>query len=1100
MENTNIIMLKKVNPKQDFVKLEHEVLKFWEDNQILKKYRTRNARSKKHWSFLDGPITANNPMGVHHAWGRTLKDVFQRYKNMQGYQERFENTFDCQGLWVEVEVEKELGFKNKKDIEKYGIDKFVEKCKERVRKYAKVQTEQSIRLGQFMDWENSYYTMSEENNYAIWHFLQKCHERGYLYKGRDSVPWCARCGTAISQHEILTEEYKELVHTAVYFKLPLKSDKFPNTSLLVWTTTPWTIPANVAVAMSPDFKYGLYQHRTTKEQIIFLKDLEDKVLKKDKANFKLLKTYKGKELTGLEYTGPFDDLERVKEAQQENPDTFHTIILAEELVTDEEGTGMVHTAPGCGKEDFDLSKEEKLSVIDVIGEAANYHQGMGELSGKNAQQDPKLIFKVLKEKENGQYLYKLEDYKHRYPTCWRCKEELVWRVVDEWYIAMDKNTNPKSQIPNSQSSKKTLRQMMIEVAKKIEWLPSFGLDQELDWLNNMHDWLISKKRYWGLALPIYECSCGNFEVIGSREELKERAVAGWEEFAGNTPHKPWIDKVEIKCSKCGKKVARIPDVGNPWLDAGILPYSSLGYFRDKIKDVDGQEISGQEYWKKWHPADLILESFPGQFKNWFYSLIAMGTVLENTNPFETVLGYASVRDEKGEEMHKSKGNAIWFDEAAEKMGVDTMRLTYASANTFKNLNFGYSSADTYRRKIILLWNVYSFFVTYAAIDKFDPGENKIDFSKLDNKLDRYIVSLLNETIEKFSERLDKHDTFGAMGYADQFLESLANWYVRRSRRRFWKSENDDDKNQAYHVLYEVLVSYLKMLAPVLPFLSESVYQNLVRGFDKQAPESVHLTDYPVADGKLIDKSLNNQMRLLLRVVSLGHAARDKARIKVRQPLDEMTIIGGAELDKDLIKLLKEELNVHNIYFKHRIGDGADVEKDAIEKYAIQGVKLNFPVLGKKYGSKVKEIQQALGQGSKIESGELIVGEFKLTADEYKLTYEPKEGYSVESDRELVVVLDTKLTPELKQEGIARDVVRYIQDMRKEADYNVADRISVEYEISGQDTEIEAAFTNFDDYIKKETLAEDLVEGELEKADLEKSVKINGVEISLAVKK
>jgi len=647
-------MLKKVNPKQDFIKLEHEILKFWKDNKIFAKYQAKNAQSKKHWSFLDGPITANNPMGVHHAWGRTLKDVFQRHKNMQGYQGRFQNGFDCQGLWVEVEVEKELEFKNKKDIEDYGIDKFVNKCKERVKKYSAIQTDQSVRLGQFMDWDNSYFTMSSENNYAIWHFLKKCHERGYLYKGRDSVPWCARCGTAISQHEILTEEYKELVHTAVYFKLPLLSDKFPNTSLLVWTTTPWTIPANVAVAMSPDFEYGLYQHRENQEQLVFLKDLADKVLKKDKANFKLIKTYKGKELAGLQYTGPLDDLEKVKAARAENPDTFHTIILADELVTDEEGTGMVHIAPGCGKEDFDLSKEEKLSVIDVINEAANYHQGMGELSGQNAKQDPKLIFGALKEKEDGRYLYKLEDYKHRYPTCWRCKEELVWRVVDEWYIAMDKKGD---------SQDKTLREMMKGVTKKINWLPSFGLDQELDWLNNMHDWLISKKRYWGLALPIYECPCGNFEVIGSQEELQEKAVEGWDEFEGNTPHRPWIDQVKIKCSKCGKSVARIPDVGNPWLDAGIVPYSTMGYFQDKIKDVDGQEISGQQYWKKWHPAHLILESFPGQFKNWFYSLIAMGTVLENTNPFATVLGYASVRDDKGEEMHKSKGNAIWFDEA-----------------------------------------------------------------------------------------------------------------------------------------------------------------------------------------------------------------------------------------------------------------------------------------------------------------------------------------------------------------------------------------------------------------------------------------------------
>ncbi|MBU4204723.1 class I tRNA ligase family protein, partial [Patescibacteria group bacterium] len=609
----------------NFIEIEQKILKFWQEKKIFEKLVKKN-QGKSRWSFLDGPITANNPMGVHHAWGRAYKDLFQRYKAMQGFDQRYQNGFDCQGLWVEVEVEKELGFKTKKDIEKYGIDKFVEKCKERVKKYSAIQTEQSIRLGQWMDWDNSYYTMSDENNYAIWGFLKKCYEKGYLYKGRDSVPWCPRCGTAISQHEILTEEYKEITHQSIYFKLPILENNFKGVNFLVWTTTPWTIPANVALIVSPDFEYGLFENK--KEKLVLLKELGEKILGND---YKLKKTFKGKDLKGLKYKGPFDNLPRVQGAEKENPKTFHTVVLDKELVVAVEGTGIVHCAPGAGEEDFKISQKEKLSVIAVIDEAAVYLEGMDQFSGKNAKEDPEIIFDYLKQYEKGEYFFKTESYTHRYPTCWRCKTELVWRVVDEWYISMEK-----------------LRKPLMEATKTIKWIPGFGLERELDWLKNMHDWLISKKRYWGLALPIFECQCGNFEVVGSKEELKKLAVAGWEKFEGHSPHRPWIDEVKIKCSKCGELVSRISDVGNPWLDAGIVPFSTMGYYQNR------------DYWKKWFPIELVCESFPGQFKNWFYSIIVMSVVLENISPVKTIFGYASVRDEKGEEMHKSKGNAIWF--------------------------------------------------------------------------------------------------------------------------------------------------------------------------------------------------------------------------------------------------------------------------------------------------------------------------------------------------------------------------------------------------------------------------------------------------------
>ena len=466
----------------NFPETEDKILKFWEDNKVFEKLRKKN-KGKKHWSFLDGPITANNPMGVHHAWGRTYKDLFQRYKAMQGYEQRYQNGFDCQGLWVEVEVEKELGFKNKKDIEKYGIDKFVEKCKERVKKYSAIQTQQSVRLGQWMDWENSYYTMSDQNNYAIWHFLKTCWQKGYLYKGRDSVPWCPRCGTAISQHEILAEEYKEIIHQSIYFRLPIIGNA--GEYLLVWTTTPWTLLANIAVAVDKKLDYSLVQDESGAKNWV-AKDLVEKIFGKD---HKTLKTVKGKDLVGLKYAFAFDNLPKIKEAAEKFSKRFHKVVVTDDRIMPiniEEGTGLVHTAVSAGQEDFKLGKKLKLPLIEVIDEEANYLEGFGEFSGKNAKVNPKIILDYLE--KSKEYVFKISPYKHRYPTCWRCKKELVWRVVDEWYISMKK-----------------LRKPLEEITKKIDWIPSFGKERELDWLKNMQDWLISKKRYWGLALPIFEC-------------------------------------------------------------------------------------------------------------------------------------------------------------------------------------------------------------------------------------------------------------------------------------------------------------------------------------------------------------------------------------------------------------------------------------------------------------------------------------------------------------------------------------------------------------------------------------------------------------------
>ncbi len=875
-------MFKEVNTKQDFPQLEAGLIKNWfKKGGTVEKYLQKNDSQKKRFSFIDGPITANNPMGVHHAWGRSYKDLWQRFFNMLGYKQRFQNGFDEQGLWVEVEVEKELGLNTKKDIENLvlgkpfeSIAKFVNLCKERVKKYSGIQTDQSKRLGYFMDWENSYHTSSEENNYSIWHYLKTVNEKGWLYKGRDSVPWCPRCGTAISQHEILTEEYKEVFHKSVFFKLPLKKE---NEFLLVWTTTPWTIPGNVSVAVDPQATYQLVEFE--KMKIWLMKNRVKKVLGE---KVKVLRSVKGKSLIGLYYRAPFDDLERVKQAKSNK---FHTVIEASDLVTSEEGTGLVHIAPGAGEEDFKLSKELNLPLIELIDEEANYLNNLGEFSGKNAKKHPELILDFLENYEKGKFLFKVENYKHRYPTCWRCKTELVWRVVDEWYIAMDKKDLDDG---------KTYREKMKSVIKEVDWKPKWGYDRELDWLNNMHDWLISKKRYWGLALPIWECKeCKNFEVVGSKEELKERAVSGWSEFEGNSPHRPWIDQVKIKCPKCQQTAERIKDVGNPWLDAGIIPFSTLKYFEDKT------------YWEDWFPADFITESFPGQFKNWFYSLIAMSTVLEMKAPFKTLLGHGSVRDEKGEEMHKSKGNAIWFEEAAEKMGVDVMRWLYLRSNPENNVNFGYHVADEVRRYFHLrLWNVYAFFANYARLDDWKPNENLFKPEQIE---DRWILSRLSETIVLVENYLKEFNSHSSVEVLEKFVvDDLSNWYVRHIRSRVGLDVSSKSKTDAYQTLWFVLVELSKILAPFIPFIADEIYTNLTSN------QSVHLTNWPQTQ-HLIDEELQDQMKKAIEISSQLHALRKEKNIKVRQPLAKANY-SGTKLPNEIEGLIAAEVNVKEIVF------------------------------------------------------------------------------------------------------------------------------------------------------------------------------------------
>jgi len=1052
------VAFKPVPTRVDYVQLEHEVQDFWDRNGIPAKYLRRNAASEKRFSFIDGPITANNPMGVHHAWGRSYKDLYQRYKTMRGYRQRYQNGFDCQGLWIEVEVEKEMGFKSKKDIERYGVAEFVEACKARVQRFASIMTQQSIRLGYWMDWDHSYFTNSDENNYTIWAFLKKCWQKGWLYKGKDTMPWCPRCGTGISQHEIVTEGYQELTHKSVYLKFPITGRASgeggsgaggpeAGESLLVWTTTPWTLPANVAAAVHPDLTYLKVRQGG---EVFYVS--QGALASAVSGEYEVAGEVKGSDLVGLTYRGPFDELPA-------QAGVVHRVIAWEE-VSDAEGTGVVHIAPGAGAEDFALSKEHGLAVIAPLDEDGTYlpGAGFGFLEGRFAGDVADDVFASLREKG---LLYRTHDYTHRYPTCWRCGSELVFRLVDEWFISMDE-----------------LRFKIMDVARRARWIPDFGLARELDWLRNMHDWMISKKRYYGLALPIYECrACGGFEVIGSEVELKARAVKGWEEFEGHSPHRPWVDAVRIACRSCGAEVERIKDVGNPWLDAGIVPFSTLDYRHDPA------------YWAEWFPADWVSESFPGQFRNWFYALLAMTTVMnldtehEGEPPFRTLFSYALLRDEKGEEMHKSKGNAIEFTEAAERMSADVMRWMYLRANPAANLNFGWHGADEIKRGFLsTLWNTYSFFVTYANIDGWKPGGpegRRAEPGASLSELDRWALSELNQLVETCTEALDNYDSMTACRAIEDFVEGLSNWYVRRSRRRFWKSESDADKQAAYETLWTCLTTLTRLMGPLVPFLAEDMYQNLVRagtgdeGARAIRAESVHLCDWPEVREDLIDAKLSADVRLVQRLVSLGRAARAKANIKVRQPLAAIYVrvqsSGEAQTVRALAGQVLEELNVKSI----------EPMEDEAAFFEYQ-VRPNLPVLGPKYGGELGRIQRALAQADKaavarrVSAGQAVTLDgIELQPDELLVSMAAKPGYAVAEEAGYAVAVTTEITPELADEGLARELVRRIQEMRKNAGFEIADRIHLRFEGDG---DVARVLDAWGDYVAQETLAQSISAG------------------------
>jgi isoleucyl-tRNA synthetase len=984
----------------DHPALEREILDLWEAEGTFARVVERN-RGGPTFSFVDGPITANNAAGVHHGHGRTLKDVFQRYKALRGYDQRYQNGFDCQGLWVEVEVEKALGLDSKRDIEAYGLAEFAERCKERVAHYSRVLTEQSKRLGMWMEWESSYYTFSDTNIEYIWRFLKVVHEKGWLYKGHRSTQWCPRCGTSLSQHEQAGEEnYVEMEHPSLFVRFPLKDRE--GESLVVWTTTPWTLPANVAAAVKPEAEYGRRENG-------------DWVAAELYPDETLVERLRGTDLVGLEYTGPFDHLPA-------QAGVVHRVIPWDEVSLDE-GTGIVHIAPGCGAEDFELSRRFDLPVLMPIDESGLILPEYGELAGLTTTDAAGPVLESLHARS---LLVHADTIAHRYPICWRCKTPLVFRVVDDWFI-----------------SAQEIRQPMLDANDTVEWTPPQYKKRMDDWLRNMGDWNISRKRYFGLPLPFYPCACGHLNVIGSRAELDARATGGLEQL--QELHRPWIDEVDIRCEQCGEEVERVAEVGDAWLDAGIVPFSTLGWQNPaRIPKGNGNgaaeglstaPLPDHAYWETWFPADWVSE-MREQIRLWFYSQCFMAVTLDGRSPYRRVLTYEKVFDEQGRAMHKSTGNAIELEEALELMGADVARWLYCEQAPSQPLRFGFGMADDVKRRLLTFWNSVSFFVQYANIAGFDPATASGDTLPLDD----WLAARRSQLVREATDAYERFWTPGVVEAFERFVDDLSNWYIRRSRRRFW---NGDEA--ALLALWEALTVAIQVVAPVMPFVSDHLWRNLV-----SEDESVFLVPWPEAGE--IDETLLTEVAEVRRVVDLGRRARDAAGLKLRQPLRRLVVQGG-DAARSHADEIGEELSVKEVEF----GDAEATELVVLP---------NLPVLGPKLGKELGALRAALqaGEFEELEGGRFRVGARELGADEVLVERRGREGWAVASEPGLTVAFDTTLDAELHLEGRVRDLIHRVNTMRREAKLELTDRIALTLPAS------EVDLLAYEDWIKDETLA------------------------------
>lgn len=1032
----------------DFIRNEHETLERWKAVNLFPKMVEKNANSGQRYRHLDGPITANGSMCMHHVWGRTLKDAMTKYHHLKGRSQQFQNGFDAQGMWVEVEVEKLLGLNDKRGITEFGLDKFTEKCIERVNHFADMQTRQSIRLGQIMDWDNSYFTNSDENITSIWYFLKVCHEKGLLKKSYKAMPWCPRCGTSLSEHE-MNGSYREYTHRAVFAKLPLVGTKGKESEkILIWTTTPWTLPANVAVAVNPNDTYLRVRVKSDDALIIVGKD----ALKKLHTDvIQVVSEISGKKLVGLEYQRPLNLVKGGASIGQ---------IISWTDVSASEGSGAVHIAPGCGAEDFELSKIHNLEPIIPVDEAGIFKAEFAGLAGLNTDEAEPVVFDTLT--KNGS-MYYTHEYTHNYPFCWRCKTNVVFKLVDGWDIA----TEP-------------VKPAIFKAIKTIKWNPPYLQKMMEDWITNMGDWNISRRRFYGLPLPFYPCDCGELHVMGSLDELRKLAVDP--KMVDNLPHlhRPYIDEIKIKCGKCKKPLARVADVGDCWLDAGITPFSTKKYFTDR------------KYWEANFPMDVVIE-MKEQIRLWFYSMLFMSVVITGRAPWRECVGYNTMLDENGKKFSKTGPNNIKFDDAAEQYGADSMRYVFASSNPALDMRFGPSMIDEARRKLLSFLNTVTFFNTYAEIDRPRVAEHtpkNLDIT------DIWLVEALNHYLAEADAAYADHKIHNMVAATERFVEDLSNFYIRTNRRRFWKGERGLDKDNAYWALFQAIKTVTIVMAPVTPFMSEFIWQNMIRPVDTLAPESVLLADFPTKIK--LDKTIKNitkMVEFIKSATTLAHSLRAKEGLKVRQPLRTMYIKSdNAEAVKLFEDYLKEELNVKAI---------EQITSD--DQFNTPYLTVNFKAAGKVLGQKSQELKQKLESMTdaemtaavkKFDAGKSPITGKNITAEMFTKKLRSKSEFVSETMDGLTIVLDTTLDNELIEQGRLRDIIRSIQLARQEAGLDITTRI--ELSLKTKSASLAQAIENNADKICTETLAKSITPN-LANPTHKSEAEIDGESLTIAFK-
>ncbi|MCZ7588764.1 MAG: isoleucine--tRNA ligase [Gaiella sp.] len=1002
-------MFARLPDKPDHDALEREVLERWEREETFRRLREQNAGGPR-FSFVDGPVTANKSLAVHTAWGRTLKDVFQRYKALRGHHQRYQNGFDCQGLWIEVGVERELGLNSKREIEEFGLAEFARRCREKVIWSARELTAGSIRLGQWMDWGADYFTFSDTNIDYIWRFLRLMHDRGRVYLGHRSTEWCPRCGTSLSQHELSQSGvYQDRSDPSLTVRFPLVDRA--GESLVIWTTTPWTLPANVAAAVHPDASYGRRENG-------------DWVMAARYPDEAFAEALPGSELVGLRYTGPFDTLPPGAAVE-------HRVIGWDEVSVDE-GTGIVHIAPGCGAEDFELSRVHDLPILTPVDESGRFYDDYGWLHGTSTGDAADQIVGDLAERG---LLVHAGLYEHRYPHCWRCDTPLIFRISDDWFLAVDE-----------------LRQPLLDANATVEWTPAYMGKRMDDWLRNMGDWNISRRRYYGLPLPFYPCGCGRLNVVGSKEELLARATAPVEDLP--ELRRPWVDEVRIRCDACGEEVERIAEVGDVWLDAGIVPFSTLGwqspeyvpggYATGAAEGLTRADLPDHAYWEAWFPADWVSE-MREQIRLWFYSQLFMSVALTGRAPFTKVLGYEKMLDETGREMHGSWGNMIDAQDAFARMGADVMRWQYCAQPPDRNLLFGFGPAREIQRKLLTLWNSVGFLVQYGNVESFTPQYADLEGVGADlGPLDRWLVERVRRLVEEATDAYERWLTVDVIRAFESFVDDLSNWYIRCSRRRFWEGDET-----ALRVLWHAVVQSLRVVSPVLPFLAEHLWQVLVREPCDDAPDSVFLAGWPGVAAP--DAASLDAMADARRIVDLGRTARATAGVKLRQPLARL-VVEGATPARDLVAIVRDELRVRDVELGH-------VEAELV-------VKPNLPVLGPKLGSELGTVRAALAAGEfeELGGGRFRAAGHELSADEVLVERSARDGWAIASSDGVTVALDTELDDGLEREARVYELIHQVNTMRKEAGLALTDRIALTIPAADAD------LLEHGEWIKAETLA------------------------------